>query len=80
MKYKIRIYKNYLGEESLVKTYKFSEMPFVPRKNDVILIDYELYKVQCVSICYDDYQDDFCKEIWFEIMVREADCDKEWWE
>lgn len=72
MKYTLKFFTHTQGEEQLVKTYKFDYLPYIPRKKDLIQIDWDQYLVRRVSV---DYKNNL-----FEIMLDIPDFEKEWWE
>ena len=75
MKYTLRFFTHYGDEEELLKECEFNSMPYIPRKKDLISIDYEQYLVRRVATDYDDENDQL-----FEIMMDGLDYGKEWWE
>ena len=75
MKYTLRFFTHHGDEEEFLQEYEFDEMPYIPRKKDLISIDREYYLVRRVSTDYDDE-----KNQWFEIMTDTLDEEEAWWE
>lgn len=77
MQYEIRFFTHSCGEEKFITSYKFDSMPFIPRKKDLISFNHDQYIVRSVATSYDEFE---TGEMLFEVMLDEADYDKEWWE
>lgn len=83
MKYEIRMFTHHFGDEQLIKTYEFDEMPFVPRVGDHIMVnmdvvaDVEFYNVRKVAY---DYEAPMTEDrMVFEVMLDDANIDEAWW-
>ena len=83
MKYEIRMFTHHFGDEQLIKTYEFDEMPFVPRVGDHIMInvdavaDVGFYNVRKVEY---DYETPMTEEVMvFEVMLDDDDPSEPWW-
>lgn len=77
MKYTLNFFTHNDTNEQFIASYDFNEMPFVPRKKDLISFGTDQYIVRRVATSYDDIEDN---KMLVEIMLDRADCDKEWWE
>lgn len=86
MKYIIRLYNIIQKEETLMKTYEFDYLPYIPRKGEHILCQDSCNMSNdfvVVNVCssFDDYLENNNKsEVWIEIVVKEDELGKEWWE
>lgn len=83
MKYKIKIFNVIDNEESLLKEYTYDYLPYIPRIGEHILCDNEKnflddYVVLNICSSFEDYSES--NEKWIEIIVKESNIDKEWWE
>lgn len=82
MKYVVRIFTPDNGSEKFLKAYEFDSLPYIPRQKECLIFNDVPYKVMnvCSSYEYKEDLDNYNNEIWFEIMIKEVDENKEWWE
>lgn len=74
--YTITFYLLNDGYEKKIAKYNSTEISFIPRKKDCIVLDEGVFKVKAVAMVYTD--EDTTMD--FEVMLQEFDDDKEWWE
>ena len=72
MIYTLRFFTHQGSDEQLINETTFYSMPYIPRKGDLIIFEYDQYLVRRVSV---DYENNL-----FEIMLDIPDFEKEWWE
>ena len=77
MKYNLKFFTHYHGEEQLIASYAFDSMPLIPKKKDLVSFEDGQYNVKKVAICYEGIENN---EILIEVMLDDIDYDKEWWE
>ena len=75
MTYTLRFFTRFNGEEEFLEEYNFDSLPYIPRKDDLIILESDQYLVRRVAT---DYMDENNQS--FDVMMDLVDYSKEWWE
>lgn len=73
--YTVTFYRLNCGREEKIMSCDCTQIPFIPRKKESVVLDQGVFKVKNVAMIQTS---DI--PIGVEVMLQEIDDDKEWWE